>query len=67
MDKIKGYDIPKETKKDIVYVRMTKTMIQKLKSIRTKTGIPISEIIRESVKKTLVEVSETGSLNFKID
>ncbi len=66
METIKGYDIPKETKKDIIYVRMNDTMINKLKNIRKITGIPVSEIIRESVRKTLIEISETGSLNFKI-
>ena len=66
MNTIKGNEIPKETKKDIVYVRMNDDMIKELKDIRTKTGIPISEIIRESVKQTLIDSNETGSLNFKI-
>ena len=64
---IKGHEIAKQTKKDIIYVRMTKSMISELRDIRTKTGIPVSEIIRESVKRTLVEVSESGTLNFKLN
>ena len=67
METIKGYEIRKETMKDIIYVRMNKTMINQLKNIRSKTGIPVSEIIRESVKQTLHEIDETGSLNIKIN
>ena len=66
METIKGFEITRETKKDIVYVRMTKTMINKLRTIRKKTGLPISEIVRESVRQTLTEVDEIGSLNIKI-
>lgn len=67
MEAIKGYDLQRETKKDIVYVRMTDTMINELRGIRKITGIPVSEIIRESVKRTLIEVNESGSLSFKIN
>jgi len=67
METIKGYDISKDKKKDIIYVRMTETMINKLRTIRKTTGIPVSEIIRESVRQTLIEVEETGSLILKIN
>jgi len=67
METIKGHDIPRETKKDIVYVRMNKTMINKLRKIRSKTGIPVSEVIRESVKRLLQEVEVNGSMRFKIE
>ena len=53
--------------KDIIYVRMKKSMINQLKNIKLKTGIPVSEIIRESVKQTLHEIDETVSLNIKIN
>lgn len=66
METIKGYDIPNETKKNILYVRVTDAMNNELKSIRRKTGVPISEIIRESLKQTLIEISESGSIKFKI-
>ena len=66
MNTIKGHELVKETKKDIIYVRMTKPMIQELKNIRTQTGIPISEVVRESVKRLLQEVNEMGSLNIKV-
>lgn len=67
METIQGNSIPRETKKDIVYVRMDKTMLGRLKQIRRKSGIPVSEIIRESVRVKLLEVEEKGSLNIKID
>ena len=67
METIKGHEIPIETKRDIVYVRMSKTMINKLRTIRRKTGIPVSEVIRESVQRLLKEVDELGSFNVRID
>jgi len=67
METIKGNEIRRETKKDIVYVRMNKTMINKLRTIRSKTGIPVSEVIRESVQRLLKEVDEVGSFNVRID
>jgi len=67
METIKGHEIPRETKKDIIYVRMSKTMISKLRTIRNKTGIPVSEVIRESVQRLLKEVDELGSFNVRID
>lgn len=67
METINGYEIQKETMQDIMYVRMKKSMINQLKSIRSKTGIPVSEIIRESVKQKLHEIDETGSLNIKVN
>lgn len=67
METIKGHKIPGETKKDIIYVRMTETMINKLRRIRSKTGIPVSEVIRESVQRLLKEVDELGSFNVRID
>lgn len=66
MKTIEGYDIPRETKKDIIYVRMNKTMISDLKEIRKKTDISVSELIREGVRRLLKEVTETGSLNVRI-
>jgi Arc/MetJ-type ribon-helix-helix transcriptional regulator len=41
-------------------------MIQRLRDIRKKTGISVSEIIREAVRRLLQEVDETGSINLKI-
>ena len=66
METIEGYEVQKQTMKDIIYVRMHDDMIKQLRKIRKITGIPVSEVIRESVRKTLIEVEETGSMNFKI-
>ena len=67
METIKGNSISRETKNDIVYVRMDKTMLGRLRQIRRKTGIRVSEIIRESVRIKLLEVEESGSLNIRVD
>ncbi len=62
-----GYKVAYEKKKQILYSRMDDTMIKKLREIRRKTGISVSEIIRESVRRLLQEVDETGSINLKIN
>jgi Arc/MetJ-type ribon-helix-helix transcriptional regulator len=67
MDTIEGYKITNETKKQILYSRMDNSMIQKLRDIRKRTGISVSEIIREAVRRLLKEVDETGSINLKIN
>jgi hypothetical protein len=66
METIKGNEIKCQTMKDIVYVRMHDDMIKGLRKIKKITGIPVSEIIRESVKRLLNEVDEVGSLNIKV-
>ncbi len=62
-----GYKVAYEKKKQILYSRMDDTMIKKLREIRRKTGISVSEIIRESVRRLLQEVDTTGSINLKIN
>lgn len=66
MENIEGYKIRNEKKKKILYSRMDETMIERLNDIRTKTGISVSEIIREGVRRLLQEIDETGSFNLKI-
>jgi predicted DNA-binding protein len=66
MDTIAGYKVAFEKKKQILYSRMDNTMILRLREIRRKTGISVSEIIREAVRRLLQEVDETGSINLKI-
>lgn len=66
METVKGYKIGFEPKKKILYSRMDDSMVERLRGIRTKTGISVSEIIRESVRRLLQEVDETGSINLKI-
>jgi predicted DNA-binding protein len=67
MDIIEGYKITNESKKQILYSRMDNSMIQRLRDIRKRTGISVSEIIREAVRRLLKEVDETGSINLKIN
>ena len=67
MDTVNGYKEFTEKKKQILYSRMDDTMIKRLRDIRKKTGISVSEIIRESVRRLLNEVDETGSINLKIN
>ena len=67
MDTMEGYKVAFEKKKKILYSRMDDSMIKRLRDIRKKTGISVSEIIRESVRRLLSEVDQTGSINLKIN
>src|ERR1035437_944669 len=67
MNNLNGYKVAYEKKKQHLYSRMDDSMINKLKEIRRKTGISVSEIIRESVRRLLKEIDETGSINLKIN
>jgi predicted DNA-binding protein len=62
-----GYKIRYEKKEKNLYCRMDDSMIQRLKDIRKRTGISISEIMREAIRKLLKEVDETGSINLRLD
>ena len=65
-DTVKGYKEFREKKEKILYSRMDDSMITKLREIRKKTGISVSEVIREAVRRLLIEVETTGSINLKI-
>lgn len=67
MESVEGYKIRYEKKKQIMYVRMDDSMIERLKDISRKTGISSSELIRESVRRMLQEVDETGSIQLKLN
>lgn len=67
METVKGYKLHRESKKEILYSRMDDSMIERLRMIREKTGISVSEIIREAVRRLLHEIDETGSINLKIN
>jgi hypothetical protein len=67
MDTVNGYKEFTEKKKQILYSRMDDTMIKRLRDIRKKTGISVSEIIRESVRRLLREIEETGGINLRIN
>lgn len=66
MEEILGYKEQKELKEKIQYCRMDDSMISRLKEIRRKTGISTSEIIRESVRRLLSEIDETGGFTLKM-
>jgi predicted DNA-binding protein len=66
MDTVNGYKINFEKKQQILHSRMDDSMIQRLREIRKKTGISVSEVIREAVRRLIQEVDETGSINLKI-
>lgn len=66
MDTVQGYKEFREKKIKTLYSRMDDSMIAKLRDIRKKTGISVSEIIRESVRRLLQEIESTGSINLKI-
>ena len=63
---IEGYKLSYEPKKKILYSRMDDSMIDRLRDIRKKTGISVSEIIRESVRRLIHEIDETGSIQLKM-
>jgi len=67
MDTVNGYKEFTEKKKQILYSRMDDTMIKRLRDIRKKTGISVSEIIREAVRRLLREIEETGGINLRIN
>lgn len=65
-DTVIGYKEFREKKVKTLYSRMDDSMIAQLREIRMKTGISVSEIIRESVRRLLKEVNETGTINLRI-
>jgi len=67
MNEIDGYKVRYEKKEKILYSRMDESMISSLKTISRKTGISVSEIIREGVRRLLQDIDRTGSLNLKIN
>lgn len=66
VETVQGYKEFREKKEKILYSRMDESMIARLRVIRQKTGISVSEIIREAVRRLLIEVDTTGSINLKI-
>jgi predicted DNA-binding protein len=66
METIEGYKLRYEKKKKILYSRMDDSMIVRLKEISRKTGISVSEILREGARRLLHDVDESGSFNIKL-
>lgn len=67
MDTVNGYKEKFERKKDILYSRMDDSMIKKLREIRKKTGISVSELIREAVRRLLLDIEKSGGMTLRID
>ncbi len=67
MEELKGYKAKFEIKDKNLYCRMDSSMIQRLKEIRKATGISVSEVIRESVRRLIQEVDDTGSINLRVN
>lgn len=66
MKQVNGYKARFEIKEKNLYCRMDSSMIQRLKDIRKATGISCSELVREAIRRLLLEVDENGSINLKI-
>lgn len=67
-EKIKGYEIRDEIKKkkhETLYFKTDNVMASKLMKIRDKTGISVSELIRESVRR-MVEQFERENEDFRL-
>lgn len=62
-----GYKTSFEKKNQRLYIRLDESMIDRLKQIRRETGISVSELCRESLRRLIQEASTTGELNLKID
>lgn len=67
METVQGYKEITEKKKQILYCRMDDSMIDRLREIRTKTGISTSELIREGVRRLLRDVEQEGSISLKLN
>ena len=67
METSSGYKNRFEKKNQRLDVRLDSSMIEKLKQIRRETGISVSELIRESVRRLIQESNATGDINIKIN
>lgn len=67
METTSGYKTKYEKKNQRLDIRLDASMIDKLKQIRRETGISVSEICREAVRRLLHDVSASGSIKINID
>jgi antitoxin component of RelBE/YafQ-DinJ toxin-antitoxin module len=67
METTSGYKTRFEKKNERLYLRLDESMIDRLKQIRRETGISVSELCRESLRRLIQEASMTGDINLKID
>ena len=67
METIKdGYKEFREPKREILYSRMDESMIRQLREIRNKTGISVSEVIREAVRRLLLDIDSDGGMKLHL-
>ena len=66
MENVHDYKEFREKKGKILYCRMDDSMITRLRLIRQQTDISLSEILREAIRRLLIEIDTTGSINIKI-
>jgi Arc/MetJ-type ribon-helix-helix transcriptional regulator len=55
-----------EFKDGRIYIRLDNSMINELREIRRKTGISMSESIRESIRRLIKDVNDKGNMNLTI-
>ena len=67
MEITSGYKTKFETKNQRVFIRLDSSMNERLKQIRRETGISLSELCREAVRRLLQEVGESGNVNLNLD
>jgi len=61
-----GYKTKYEQKNQRLDIRLDESMVQRLKQIRRETGISVSELCREAVRRLIMESQEGGSFNIKV-
>lgn len=66
METTTGYKTSYEQKNQRLDIRLDESMIERLKQIRRETGISVSELCREAVRRLIMESQESGSLNIRI-
>lgn len=66
MDSELGYKARYEKKTDLVYSRMDEAMVNQLRLISNQTGISVSEIIRDAVRRLFSEVNKSGTYSIQI-
>lgn len=64
---IEGYKKNREPKDKLLYIRMDLSMLEELNDIRKKTGISLSEIIREAIRRLLLDIEKNGSIKLRIE
>jgi len=66
MEAITGYKSNYEKKNQRLDIRLDESMIQRLKEIRKSTGISVSELCREAVRRLIQESQEAGEFKIRI-